>query len=100
MGPRLLSSSRVAFAVFVCPVLDSSTADRSILAILLTMARSRSLPAWMAVSGLLFAWLAGGQTQTIYLTQTQTVFTSCDCPGAILSPLSVSLADSQYWIGS
>lgn len=49
------------------------------------------LPACVAILGWLVAWLVGAQAQTVYLTQTQTIYTSCDCPGAILSPLSVSL---------
>lgn len=55
--------------------------------------------AWFYISSFIFASLAGAQTQTVYLTQTQTVYTSCNCPGAILSPLPVSVSCIQSLFG-
>lgn len=48
-------------------------------AILTTMALLSKILLLILLSGLLFAWLIEAQTETVYLTQTQTLFNTCAC---------------------
>lgn len=48
----------------------------------------------MIIHGLLFAWLVKAQTETVYLTQIQTLYSACVCPGLGPSGLSVSVASA------
>lgn len=56
----------------------------TMLAIQLTMAlfSNTSLSLSILLYGLLFARLVNAQTETIYMTQTQTLYTACQCPAA------------------
>lgn len=51
--------------------------------VMIIMALFSSLPSFLVIFGLFFAWLADAQTETIYLTQT--VFTACDCSASLSS---------------
>lgn len=42
--------------------------------------------------GMLLVWLVEAQTETVYLTQIQTMFTACDC--SFNSPSGLSVSDS------
>lgn len=49
----------------------------------------------MIIHGLLFAWPVEAQTETVYLTQTQTIYSACVCPSLGPSGLpSVSVASA------
>lgn len=54
------------------------------------MALLAKTPLSVLLLGLPFAWLAEAQTETVYLTHVQYIYTACECFGTAPAGLSVS----------